>query len=73
MRIVLPMLTMLIAGLAFGSGTSTLYWSGQMDRQFHQQSQWKALVEKQGRTITEQGNVIREQGDALRNLTATKR
>lgn len=60
---VLPMLVMLISGLSLGAGGSTLYWSSRMDRQFTQQAQWKAMVDKQGVTI-------REQSDALRNLTA---
>lgn len=63
MRIVLPMLAMLVAGLALGGGGSTLYCSGQMTRQFKAQAEWKGLVDKQ--TVT-----IREQSEALRKLTA---
>jgi hypothetical protein len=70
MRIVGLMLIMLIAGLALGSGGSTLYWSGQMDRQFKAQKEWKGLVDKQGETIEMQRDTIKQQGDALRRLTA---
>lgn len=62
MRIILPMIVMLISGLALGSGATTLYWSGQMTRQFQAQAEWKAIVDKQK-------VILKEQSDALRNLT----
>lgn len=64
------MLLMLIAGLAIGSVGSTLYWSGQMDRQFKAQAEWKTLVDKQSAVMKDQGSAIRLQDAALRKLTA---
>lgn len=55
-------LTMFIAGLALGAGSMTLYWVGQMNRQFRAQARWKALVDKQNKTLI-------DQSDVLRNLT----
>lgn len=69
MRTALPMLTLII-GLVFGFGSSTIYWSQQMDQQFAAQRQWKAIADKQGATIQEQRAVMQKQDAALVNLTA---
>jgi hypothetical protein len=66
MKIVLSMLMMLVSGTSLGAGGMTLYWSGRLDRCFHQQGQLNTLVDKQ--------NVaLKESSDALRNLTSATR
>lgn len=70
MRIVVPMIVMVFAGIALGGGGSTLYWSGVVNRQFHAQAEWKKIVDKQSEAIELQRNTIRQQGEALVRLTA---
>lgn len=69
MRIALPILSMLV-GLALGGGGMTLYWSGQMKRQFSAQAEWKSLVDKQSSAIQAQRVTINDQSDALQKLTS---
>ncbi len=84
MRIALAMVAMLVSGLSLGGGGATLYWSGQMTKQFQAQAEWKGIADKQkavmekqpaavsdcADVLKKQSATIREQGDALRNLTA---
>ncbi len=43
-RIAAALIILPLAGVAFGAGISTLYWSGQMERQFRAQAEWKRIV-----------------------------
>lgn len=68
MRILFPMMIMLIAGLALGGGSMTLYWSSVVDRGFSTQAQWKNIADQfRGASLKNQSNSDRFEAIARKN------